>query len=367
MASGEYIPFFESAEMADLVRRYEDMVRHNRADYFDEEEFELIIDHYLLFDKSGEALQAADCGSRQHPFSTEMKLCYAYTLIRKGEAQQALQQLRQMEAEAMSDPELFFLTGTAYLHLKNTDTAIAYFDRCLVQADEDERVSLLMNTATELMEHNEYLCALPYIQKALEADPDDIEIVNEMAFCYERSGHLDESLVFYEQYVKQDPFSDNVWYNIGTVHARKNDYEQALQAFHFAITLNDRHASAYYNLATTFIQQEKYTEAIEAFHTFLQLEPDNSVGYVAMAECYEKLEQHAEAIHAFRQAIVFDESLAEAHYGLAVAYANADRLDDALPYAYRAILLEPQCADYWTGLGTLLLYKLENNKRRRLK
>jgi tetratricopeptide (TPR) repeat protein len=355
--------FFESAEVAALVRRYENMVKHNRTDYFDEEEYETIVEHYLLENKLSEALRVADCGNRQHPFSDDMKLCYASVLLEKKEASQALKLLQKMQAEGVNDAELSFLTGTAYMQMDNITEAVAYFDRCVQQTDEEEDLlSLLLNVATDLMEKQEYAAALKYIKTALELAPGDPEAINAVAFCHERLNNLDESLYYYEKYVKEEPFNDNVWYNIGTVYARKNDYRQAIQAFNFAITLNDKQASAYYNLANTYMQLKKYTEAVQTFQTFLKLEPDNSAAYVAMAKCCEKLHRPKEALAAYREAIIFDDNFAEAHHGLAVAYANTDKWEQALQHMYKAAIIDPGCLEYWLQLGAILLQSRGNKK-----
>jgi tetratricopeptide (TPR) repeat protein len=354
--------FFESAEVAALVRRYENMVKHNRADYFDEEEYETIIEHYLMSSKLNEALQVADCGSRQHPFSNDMKLCYVNVLLEKREAGQALQLLQKINAEGVHDAELLFLMGTAYTQLGNMVEAVAYFDGCIRQTGEEDLLSLLMNIASDLMDQNEYAAALKYVKTALELAPDDIEVINEMAFCNERLNNLDESLYYYEKYIKEEPFNDDVWYNIGTVYARKNDYAQAIQAFHFAVTLNEKHASAYHNLANTYVQQENYTEAVNMFQAFLKLEPDNSAAYVTLAACHEKLNCSEEALTAYREAIFFDNDFAKAHYGIAVAYANSNKWEQALQHMYKAATLKPGCLEYWLQLGNILLQSRENKK-----
>lgn len=355
--------FFESAEVAALVRRYENMVKHNRADYFDEEEYETIVEHYLLVNKLSEALRVADCGNRQHPFSDDMKLCYANVLLEKKEAAQALQLLQQLEAKGVNDSELSFLIGMAHMQMGNVTGAIAHFDKCTQQIDDEEDLlSLLLNVASDLMEKNEYAAALKYIKTASEIAPNDMEVINEMAFCNERLNNLDESLYYYEKYIKEEPFNDNVWYNIGTVYARKNDYQQAMQAFSFAVTLNENHASAYYNLANTYVQQEKYTEAVTTFQIFLKLEPDNSAAYVALAACYEKLNCSKEALAAYREAVIFDDNFAEAHYGLAVAYANTNKWEQALQHMYKAATLEPGHLEYWLQLGNILLQSRGNKK-----
>ncbi len=346
---------FDSTETAALIRRYENMLKHNRNDYFNEEEFEIIIDHYLISGKSVEALLAADCGSRQHPFSTDMKLRYAHALVQKGEARKALRMLQEMEATIINDPELFFISGTAHLLLKNKEEALSYFDKCIRQAEPEDCVSFLMNIATNLVDKHEYAFALPYIRRAFDIDPEDLDIINEMAFCHERLNNLNESVLYYEAYIREEPFNDNVWYNLGTVYARAGNYKQAVQAFHFAITINDDNSSAYFNLANTLIREEEYAEAITILQDFLKLEPSCVAGHVAIAECYDQLGNNEQAIVSYLAAIGYDGYCPEAHYGLAIVYTQTKQLEEALTHAYKATRLLPDCAEYGFLLGTVLL------------
>ncbi len=348
------IPFEENAEETALVQRYEAMISTNGSDYFDEEEFEIIINHYFDLGKPADALAAADYGNRQHPFSCDMKLQYAHALIQKGERQQALQLLRKMEAEAVNDPEVFFLKGLAYLRDNTLNEALRSFDKAVKKAiDNDECIAFLMSAGSALLEVHEYKFALPYIQKALTLAPGDLEIVNEIAFCHERLGNLEESRAYHEQYIKDEPYNANVWYNLGTIYGRQGNFDKAAQAFQFTITLNEQFASAYYNLAATYQHLERYTEAIDMFNMFLQMEPDSPDAYFAIGECYDFLDRNTEAIAAFSKAIELDDEFADAHFFLSLSYTKDDLIDEAFHHIHMAIALVNDYAVYWFELAVL--------------
>ena len=109
MNNNNFIEYEPDAETVDLIKRYENVVHRKSRDYFDEEEFEMIIDHYLSANKSKEAVAAADRGSAQYPYSSELKLRYADILIIRGDVTRALQLLQHVEQMGVNDSDVHFL------------------------------------------------------------------------------------------------------------------------------------------------------------------------------------------------------------------------------------------------------------------
>ena len=354
------IPMDDSVEEVAILRRYENMRRHNRSEYFEEDEFELIIDYYMQNENEEEALQAVNLGCRLYPFSPEIKLKHAQILLQQGNTEPALQLLQMVESSALSNPELFFLKGIAATQTGDMESALYYFEKCEHISYGEDRVLYWMNIAAGLIGMEAYAQALPFIEKALLEASDDLELINDAAFCYERLGMLKKSIELYECYVKQDPYNAGAWYNLGTVYARQHEYAQAAQAFQFSITLDEKNTSAYYNLATTFTQQEKYEEAIETYNQFLQLEnikEDEApwAAYIAIGECYNCLNRYNEALIPLLKAVELNPNLAETYFSLSIAFFNTKRYEEALEYIRQAVLINNKVAAYWSMMGRVLM------------
>jgi len=354
------IPMDDSVEEVAIVRRYEDMLHHNKSDYFEEDEFELIIDYYMQNENEEEALQAVALGCRQYPFSPEIKLKHVQILLQQGNTDAALQLLQTVELYSYNSPELFFLKGIAATQTGDIQSALQFFRNCENTSYGEDRLLYLMNIGAGLIGIEEYAHALPYIEKALLEVSDDLELINDAAFCYERLGMLEKSMSLYESYVKKSPYNAGAWYNLGTIYARQHEYTQAAQAFQFSITLDEKNTSAYYNLATTFTQQEKYEEAIETYNQFLQLEnikEDEApwAAYIAIGECYNCLNRYAEAIIPLLKAVELNSNIAEAHFALSIAFFNLRNCDEALEYIRQAVLINNKVAAYWSMMGRVLM------------
>jgi hypothetical protein len=56
----------------ELIKRFEDHLRKKKAEFFDLDAYEQIIDHYMLRSKHNKALQAVNQAISQYPFSIEL-------------------------------------------------------------------------------------------------------------------------------------------------------------------------------------------------------------------------------------------------------------------------------------------------------
>jgi putative membrane protein len=344
-----------------VIRRYEEMLRQNRTEYFEEEEWGIIIDYYLLEERFAESLQAVELARLQFPFSLGVKMCHAAVLLRSNHVPQGMEMLREIETTGGSDCEISFLKGVGYLLLKNTDMAVACFTECVHQTMEDMRVQMLTDIAIEFLEENEAEKALPFVQWALQLDPDDVNALNEMAYCQECLGNFDESIAYYERYSKQFPFSDRAWDNLGNVHLQKGNYSKAVEAFDFALTLNGENTSALCKLGDTLLQQGKYEKALQTYIDCLKLEPGNMKILSSISTCLAQLERDEAMIGVFQTSLALNPNAADAHYGLGLFYMDTDP-EKALEHARKAVQVEKSHGNYWFILGSLLMHLGKNEE-----
>jgi len=358
--------FFEEqyepdAETQDIVWRYESMVQQRSSAFLNEEEFEIIIEHYLRLNNLSKANEVADCASRTYPFSNEIKLRRAHTLLVRGDAYNAMQLLQALEYINVNDPDVLFLKARAYMQLGNRKEALRYFDKAVRESD-DNAINYAYDAALELMDAQDYAAAIHYLKKSYDLEPSADELLNDMAFCYERLDDFKKSEELYMKFLRLKPFSDNTWYNLGTVYGRQKKYEEAIRAFEFAITANEENASAYFNLAMTFMYLQRYVEAIDVFKEFLTKEPETAFTFCLIGECYEELKNYEEAVIAYRNALGLKEDFAEAYYGLSMVYTALQQKEKAIESIIAALKIEPENPDYWCEYGKHLQEKGRNKE-----
>src|SRR5690606_32058076 len=86
-------PLPDRGHQQNCVRRYEDMVASNGKAYFDVEDLELIIDHYLEENDTRQAKEVLDFAKAQHPGSLDLMFSEAVVLMNMGRLNKALEVL----------------------------------------------------------------------------------------------------------------------------------------------------------------------------------------------------------------------------------------------------------------------------------
>ena len=77
-------------EENEMIRQYEESVAHRRGDYFDVDEMEIIIEHYLFAGDIDAAQQALKYGFRLHPNDSNLYCQKAAILLHLGNLNEAL-------------------------------------------------------------------------------------------------------------------------------------------------------------------------------------------------------------------------------------------------------------------------------------
>src|SRR5688500_4806870 len=150
----------------ELIRRFEDHLRKKKAEFFDLDAYEQIIDFYMFRGKYNKALQAVNQAISQYPFSTELITVKAQILSNPEEYDQALALLEQAHALQPNDPEIYLTKGSICSLQGNHNEAIANYEQALLFADDKDEVYYSIGLAYQSME--DYEGAIDAYKKAIE-------------------------------------------------------------------------------------------------------------------------------------------------------------------------------------------------------
>ena len=108
----------------------------------------------------------------------------------------------------------------------------------------------------------EYEAALPDLEKAVEAAPDDLAALQELAIAQYNTGRYEEAAVTYQKMLqlKDDAFTRN---NYGNVLRDLKKIEEAKAEYEKAISADASLATAYFNLASVLVAEGNMTEALK--------------------------------------------------------------------------------------------------------
>lgn len=346
--------FFEHREEEDsisyLTERFENMLREGGRYFFDIEEYEDLIDHYLALGDLKKCGLAISHSMEQYPGYTGFQIRQAQLLVSSNKAEKALRVLSQVEDIDPTNSEIYITKGAIYSQLKRYDDAIREYNKAITD-DEEDLGNIYSNIAYEYENLGNYDKAIEYLKKVLEIEPDNEAIIFELAFCYEITGQNEESVDYFTAYLDRYPYSKFAWFNLGVAFNTLELFEKAIESFEFAIAIDPSFSSAHFNKANSLAGMQLYRQAIEAYHDTFEHEPPEGLTYYYIGECYEKLEAYDEAIANFRKAVEMDENIADAWIGMGVCYEEKGNLKAALRYIHRGLEMDPDNAEYLATLA----------------
>src|SRR5215467_7388687 len=111
-------------EINELLRQYDNLKTGRSHKFLDEEAFENIVEFYDEKEDLQKALEAAELGSEQYPFSSSLLIKKADILLSLRHYQEAFKVLEQAELFDSTDINLYILKTDALLALDRQEQAV---------------------------------------------------------------------------------------------------------------------------------------------------------------------------------------------------------------------------------------------------
>jgi tetratricopeptide (TPR) repeat protein len=227
--------------------------------------------------------------------------------------------------------------------------------------------------------------ALPYFEKATDADSGYAEAWAQSGFCHEKLGRhaeaveasrravslrptaesyfnlglatyylrqFKESAEAYRQAIRLDPYNAaDAYYALGLTYRDWGRADDEIQAYKQAIRLKPDYASAYETLGLRYVRSKKYAEGAETFKQLALLKPGDAAAPNNLGEAYLGMNRFSEAVEAFRQAIRLKPDFGKAYFNLGKAYLSLGNRDAALE---QYNILQTLDADWAEKLNSLI-------------
>src|SRR5512133_2376535 len=242
---GDLDNFYDDEETLDLMKRYKEMLRHNNNQFFDLYEFESIINYFADQYNFKDAIKVINLAIRQHPDASLLKLRYAQLLIEISHPAQAIRILKSLGEDDSLNHELYLAKGIAYNMTGKFNEAKASFSKSLELCD-DLKDELAYNIAQSYMQFNMYSVAVKYLVAAYHYNPTNILVLYDLGLSYDKLNDPEKSLSFYQKYLDLDPFAEHVWNNMGVIHSKTGNYDKAIDAFDYAVSINPQFLPAFF-------------------------------------------------------------------------------------------------------------------------
>jgi tetratricopeptide (TPR) repeat protein len=166
-------------------------------------------------------------------------------------------------------------------------------------------VQTLFTAGIDLAAQGKHEEAIAEFQKALALDPEQSNIIGNMAESYSKLGKDNEALAAYEKAIAVNPNDAALYTNMGVVLSRLGKNAESQEAFKKAATLNPgASAQSFYNIGATLVNNGKTQEAAEQFKAAISADPNFAEAYYQLGMCLSgKPETMPDAIKALQKYI----------------------------------------------------------------
>lgn len=341
----------ERDEIKELLSRYRNFKNGKKFNFIEEDSFERIIDYFDENDQMLLAMEAADLGIAQYPYSAMLLIKKADLLIALQKYSEALNILERASLLDSTDINLYILETDAYLALDNQSQAAALLEEALKRFEGQEKIELLFELADVYDDYEDFDKVFDCLQIILKQDPTNEEALYKICFWTDYTHRHEESIVLHQQVIEEHPYSHLAWFNLGAAYQGIKLYEKAIDAYQYAIAIDEKFDYAYRNLGDALIRIRKYREAIEALDKVLELAMPEDVIYEALGYCYDRLRNHAQARFNYRKAVHLKPNDGLLHYKIAGTYMKEGYWGSAINNLTRALTIDRSNPDFHFALA----------------
>ena len=119
-------------------------------------------------------------------------------------------------------------------------------------------------------------------------------------------------------------------YNLGQSNDLAGNYEQAIEYYEQAVTLDPAYCDAMDNLGLNLKRLGRIEESIDWYLRSINVMPTNDVAYLGLANAYRQLQRYEDAVSAYEKLVDIAPENPEGYFGLGMMYYDAQKYQDSI-------------------------------------
>ena len=333
------------------LSKFESMLKTNKVLFFDSEEFEEIILHYLDIGKASLAKKALKLALDQHPNSSGLKLVQIEMLIYDDKLDLAEKMLNELHDLEPQNEEIYIQRASIFSKRDQHEKAVACLKTALNLTHDKCDVYNLLGMEYLFMDNLED--AKNNFIKCLEEDYEDQTALYNVVYCFEFLDQNEQAIVYLDKYINENPYSEIAWHQSGRLHYGLKKYKEALRAFEYATLIDDEFMGAFMEKAKTLERLKRPFEAIVAYQRTIDLDDPTSYAYLRIGKCHERLGNKKLAIEYYNKTVHEDPLLDKGWIAITDFYLRQKNFQKALFFLNKALSIDNENKNYWKRYAAL--------------
>ncbi|MGC1203868.1 MAG: tetratricopeptide repeat protein [Flavobacteriaceae bacterium] len=327
------------------LTKFESMLKTNHVLFFDSEEFENIIHHYLNQGKIALAKKAIKLGLAQHPTSINLRLFKVEVFVFENNLLEADALLNELYNLDPMNEELFIQKANIFSKKDEHLKAIDILKKALELTDDV--VDLYSLIGMEYLFLDQFEDAKTYFMKCIEEDLEDYSALYNIIYCFDFLQQHEDAIEYLNIFLDKNPYCEVAWHQLGKQYFAIKKYKKSLTSFDFAIISDDTFVGAYLERGKVLEKLKRYEEAIENYIITLKLDDPTSFALLRIGHCYEKLNNDLLAIQYYERTVHEDPLLDKGWIAITKYYNRKKNYQKALYYINKAINIDTENVVYW--------------------
>ena len=382
----ELIALYEKGQFSMLVSKALPFVKTNKKSFH----FNKIVGAAQL---ELQAYNSAEIYFRRltkiNPTSAEAYYLLGTVLVRKGNAEDAINQLQRAVEIDISYFEAHFSLACQYVMTGKYQLAINHFTHALNSKPNDLRTIIQIGSAyhkvgeldkaassfrdalsinAELFEAhfnlglvfvdgNEFENSLKHFQMAEKIRPDSAHVSYGIGCAHKGLGDIESARLFFEDAIKRDLTFEAAIFQLALLEKDAGNVQRAKELFSNAQLSHSYKSRARLQLAIIDRQLGNFVSAEKTLKTHLLDAPDSLEAHFQLGVLFFALGKNDKAVHHFSKVLSEEPDLAEAHCAIGAVLAKNGQHEEACNAYEKALALKPS----YEGARIRLLHEKRKN------
>jgi tetratricopeptide (TPR) repeat protein len=305
--------------------------------------------------------QAATLSPQNTIVWNELATVYLYQLGDLDKAWETIQHSLELDDRY---EQTFMIAGDARLRESEVIAQqITAKQQQLQNADDTEKANLEQEIDELLQAYDQQLLeAIAEYERALELQPDLLNVYRTVAGAYEQLGRLEDAVTTLEQAARANPNADDPYLGLAELYQRQNNIDAAIAAYRRAIAANPNNANTHIVLASLFESQNRLNEALIEIQEAARLKPSDASLRQNLAFTYQRLQMYPEALAEAKAAAQLAPNDPTPQLLIGDTSRLMNDLEGAVTAYERALAIAPNMENAWNVLLNLALLHQELNQ-----
>lgn len=304
-------------------------------------------DFYFRQKKYHQAIIPSQQAQKLNPNHLNTYKLLAEIFMAQGQSQKAIEEINKGLKVDKNHGGFYIALANIYRELGDIEKSNELFAKGISRQPNSSAL-YQYNLGLQLKREGKFEEAKDQLIKAVNLNPQDVDILIVLAQVEKKLGNYDEAIGLLEKAQTQDPENIDIYDNLAGVYSDKNDYQTAIDTYKkgLALDLTDQDLSdvgrVYENLGLIYHNNTKQFDlAEEAFKNALKYDPKQATIYINLGETYRLKGMLKESVIQLEKALQLDLNHALAHNNLGHYLALQGKISEAMEHFKKALEIDP--------------------------